>query len=144
VPHSSKAKPLPTQELIQRVQKYLTDNGQPTVGVTVTGPIYISVNVTLEIALASLDGASAVEQAIHQKLDKFLHPLTGGLDGTGWAFGREPYKSDFYALIESVPGVDHIRTLQVEVIEDQTGVKNTDRFLVYSGTHQVSLVFKET
>ena len=143
VPRSNNAKPLPTLELNNRVQNYLEVNGPPTALVSVAGPLYMSVNVTLQIALTSLEGASAVEQAVYQKLDNFLHPLTGGLHGSGWAFGREPHKSDFYALIETVAGVDHIRTLQVEAIEDQTGVKNTGRFLVYSGTHQISMVFKE-
>jgi hypothetical protein len=142
VPHSSRAKPLPTMALVNRVHAYLTANGLPTAEVAVTGPQYISVNVTMEIALETLEGASAVEEAVYQQLDQFLHPLTGGLDGRGWAFGREPHKSDFYALIEAVPGVDHIGKLQVEAIEDQVGVKDTGRYLVYSGTHQISLVFE--
>ena len=143
VPRSKNAKPLPSLELISRVQGYLKANGVATVNVSVVGPLYVNVNVTAEIALTSLEGASAVEQAVYQKLVSFLHPLTGGLDGIGWDFGREPHKSDFYALIEGVAGVDHVRALNVDDIEDHPGIRNTGRFLVYSGKHEISLVFKE-
>ena len=141
VPRSTDDKPLPSLELINRVQDYLEANGLPTVNVSVVGPRYVCVEATVEIFLASMEGASAVEQAVYQKLADFLHPLTGGSDGNGWAFGRKPHKSDFYALIEAVQGVDHIRFLTVVETEDQAGVIDSGRFLVYSGEHTVTLRF---
>ena len=42
--------------------------------------------------------------------------------------------------LEAVPGVDHIRSLQVIETEDQPGVKKTGRFLVYSGKHTIGLI----
>jgi predicted phage baseplate assembly protein len=141
VPRSREAKPLPTLELLNRVQDYLEARSVPTARVSVVGPLYIRVDVTVEIALASMEGASTVEQATQERLASFLHPLTGGLDGAGWDFGRRVHQSDLYALIENVPGVDHIRSLDVEETEEQPGVRPTGRFLVYSGTHTVGLVF---
>jgi hypothetical protein len=108
----------------------------------VVGPLYVRVDVNAQIALVALEGASAVEQAVQQKLASFLHPLTGGLDGAGWDFGRKPHHSDVYALIEAVPGVDHIRSLVIHETEDQSGVSTTGRFLVFSGTHKIDLVFE--
>ena len=143
VPRSTEAKPLPSLELLSRVQDYLEAQSIPTSHVSVVGPLYIRVDVTLEISLVSLEGASAVEQAIQQSLAGFLHPLTGGLDGAGWDFGRRPHRSDLYALIEAVPGVDHIRSLSILETGDQTGVSDTGRFLVFSGAHSISFVFEE-
>jgi hypothetical protein len=143
VPRSSEAKPQPSLELLARVQDYLEAHSVPTARVSVVGPLYIRVDVVLEIALASLEGASAVDQAVRQKLAGFLHPLTGGLDGAGWDFGRKPHESDLYALIEAVPGVDHIRLLTIAEVEDQSGVEATGRFLVFSGAHSISLFFEE-
>jgi hypothetical protein len=114
----------------------------PTAHVSVVGPLYVRVDVKADIALVSLEGASAVEQAVQQKLSSFLHPLTGGLDGAGWDFGRKPHRSDVYALIEAVPGVDHLSSLVIKETEDQPGVSATDRFLVFSGTHTINLVFE--
>jgi hypothetical protein len=145
VPRSTETKPVPSQELIDRAQTYLEAHAVPTAHLWVVGPMYIPVSVEAEIALVSLEGASTVEQAVLGRLGEFLHPLTGGLDGTGWDFGREPHLSDLYALIESVAGVDHVRSLRLSEneIEDEDKIKATARFLVYSGTHQISLVFEE-
>jgi hypothetical protein len=141
VPRSTEAKPLPSLELIRRVQDYLEAHCLPTVTISVVGPLYISVSVTAEIAVTSPEGASAVKQSVEQKLASFLHPLTGGLDGKGWDFGREPHKSDFYALLEAIPGVNYVRTLNVSPPPYPVGVRETGRFLVYSGNHEINLVF---
>ena len=149
VPHSPSPRPLPSLELLQRVEHYLQMYSALTAKVAVLAPQYLSVNVNVELAVISLDGASAVEQAVERQLSNFLHPLTGGLDGTGWGFGREPYRSDFYRQIESVPGVDHVRSLQVELVADTPGlqvaaIQQTGLFLVYSGQHTIDLVFEES
>ena len=135
------AKPLPSLELISRVQAFLTANSSPTVDLFVVGPLYIRVDVTAEIALTSLEGSSTVKQAVEQTLASFLHPLTGGFDNAGWAFGREPHLSDFYARIEAIPGVDYVRTLSVRPPPYPPGIKETDRFLVYSGNPVITLFF---
>ena len=132
---------------VSRVEKFLRARACPTVEILVVGPPYIPVSVNVEIALSSLEGASAVEQAVKATLEQFLHPLTGGLDGNGWDFGREPYKSDFYALLEAVPGVSYIRRLLVDdgrVSQEVEAIRKTGRLLVYSGTHTISLFFEES
>jgi hypothetical protein len=74
-------------------------------------------------------------------LRQFLHPLTGGRDGTGWDFGRQPQLSDIHAAVSEVTGVDHIRALSLNQVEEPTGAVGTERFLVYSGQHQITLTF---
>ncbi|HEX6267914.1 MAG TPA: putative baseplate assembly protein, partial [Burkholderiales bacterium] len=143
VPATSEVKPLPTLELLTRAQDFLEQRAAATAAVTVVGPQYIRVDVSAEVAVASPEGASGVERAVHERLASFLHPLTGGLEGSGWDFGRAPHRSDFFALIESVPGVDHVRYLQIAETEDQPGVRETGRFLVFSGEHRIALVFEE-
>jgi hypothetical protein len=143
VPRSTEAKPLPSLELIRRVENYVEAANVPTVRVSVVGPLYIRVDVKAEAGLVSLEGATTVLADIQQRVASFLHPLTGGMDGTGWDFGRRPHESDFYALIEAVPGVDHVRSLDVVEVEDLPGVTLTGRFLVYSGTPDITAVFEE-
>ncbi len=139
VPRSDDAKPVPTFDLIQQVQDYVTARSIPTARVVVVGPLYVRINVTAEVGVASLDGASRVRGDIVNALTRFLHPLSGGLDGTGWDFGRTPYQSDLYALIGAIPDVDHVRKLIVEAAPEPAGADRTDRFLVYSGTHTITL-----
>jgi hypothetical protein len=140
LPRSTQPKPIPSLELINRVQDYLEAHSIPTATIAVVGPLYMKVSVTAIVALTSLEGINLVEQSIQQSLTSFLHPLTGGSDGTGWAFGREPSASDFYALLESVSGVDHVRSLSFEVKPDQDdpNLRSTNRFLVYSGVHKIT------
>jgi Baseplate J-like protein len=139
VPRSPDPKPLPSIELLDRVQSYIAARSIATATIAVVGPLYIRFDVTAEIATISLEGISAIEQNIRSTLDRFLHPLTGGSDNTGWAFGRTPHLSDFYALLESIPGIDHIRSLTVKPVEDfPEKTQGTKRFLVYSGTHTIT------
>ncbi len=144
VPRSDDIKPLPSRELIERVGNYLNDHQIPTLQLIIVGPEYIRVDVELEIALVALEGASEVRRNVAAALSDFLHPLSGGLEGKGWDFGRRPHKSDLYALIEPLAGVDHIRSLKVTETEERPGVQQTGRFLVYSGTHTIRLIFSET
>lgn len=136
VPHSAETRPIPSLELLDRVQDYLEARLTPTVDLWVAGPDWLRVTVTAEIVPVSLEKATDVQTAVLARLATFLHPLTGGLAETGWAFGRKPYRSDFYALLEDTRGVSHIRRLVVT----EAGDVRADRFLVYSGDHQITMV----
>ncbi|MGI0484842.1 putative baseplate assembly protein [Pantanalinema rosaneae CENA516] len=146
VPQSTDPPSLPSLELIRRVQDYLVAHSLPGINISVVGPLYLEVSLTVKIALTTPESASTVEQAVNQTLTRFLHPLMGGFERQGWTFGREPHDSDFYRLIEGVPGVDHVISLTVD---DGTGasdsnniaIKNTGRFLVYSGQHHITPSF---
>jgi hypothetical protein len=115
----------------------------------VVGPLYVEVKIFTKLNLTALENGSIVEQDVEKKLASFLHPLTGGFDGTGWDFGRKPYKSDLYRLLEGVYGVDHVHYLTVTpdftkldpITEDIRNIIKTNRFLVYSGKHDISLTF---
>jgi predicted phage baseplate assembly protein len=78
VPRSAAANPLPSSTLLTEVEQYLRGFSTPTAILEVVGPLYVRVDVALEIALSSLEGANAVEQAVRDELNRFLHPLTGG------------------------------------------------------------------
>jgi predicted phage baseplate assembly protein len=144
VPDAADAKPLPSLALIRRVQEFLDRVHVSTARLSVVGPLYVRVDVTAEVAVVALEGATAVLAGLEQRIAGFLHPLTGGLDGAGWDFGRRPHESDFYALLEAAPGVDHIRALDVVEVEDVAGATLTGRFLVSSGPPSISVVFEET
>jgi hypothetical protein len=142
VPNTTDPKPQPSIELIRRIQKFIAASCPVTATVLVVGPLYLQVNVQAEIGVASLETAGTVAPSVQNALAAFLHPLTGGFDGEGWEFGRAPHRSDIYRVIEDIPGVDHIRALTVQTIEDLPGSRETGRFLVYSGTHSIKLIFE--
>lgn len=135
VPHSTHEQPTPNLALIDRVEQYITSRCVPTLKLRVTGPKWQEIRVITEIVPVAVDSADAVRVAVGDRIHNFLHPLTGGSQGRGWSFGRQPHISDLYAVIEAVPGVDYVRSLDIQptdaVIDIQT--------LIYSGQHLVTL-----
>jgi predicted phage baseplate assembly protein len=141
VPGSSDPKPLPSLELLELTAGYLRTRQAANADISLVGPLYVRVDVAMEVALARIENATEVDRAIRGQLAAFLHPLTGGRDGAGWDFGRKPQLSDLHALINGVAGVDHLRKLTVSRHEDLAGTEATGRFLVYSGQHQIDFSF---
>jgi hypothetical protein len=117
VPASADARPAPSPQLRYRVEQYLRERAHSTVAfprqVKVSGPAYVEVTINADIYAESIDLAPQVEGAAVAALEAFLHPLTGGYASAGWEFGRLPCLSDFYGLLEAVPGMDHIENLKM-------------------------------
>lgn len=137
VPQSDNPRPVPSLELLEQVKKYLAARCAPTADVWVAGPEWIEVSVTAVIVPDSLEAADFVGEVVAAALARFLHPLTGGPEGKGWAFGRKPYRSDLYALIEGVAGVDHVRSLAVSETPDSATISRLERRLIFSGQHDI-------
>jgi hypothetical protein len=159
VPHSAMAQPRPSRELVRRVHDFLQERSLPGIKIAVVGPQYLAVKVDVELVPTPPDVSHAVAQAVDDTLRRFLHPLTGGSDGQGWAFGRLPERSQLMAQIGAVPGVDHIRSLTITAEADDQGqaeaddqrqteatrrrqteaIRQTGRFLIYAGSPNIRL-----
>ncbi|HEY9861896.1 MAG TPA: putative baseplate assembly protein, partial [Candidatus Obscuribacterales bacterium] len=141
VPHSLALQPTPSLALIEQVKRYLGDRISPDLKLQVTEPFWVKVTVTGTIAPGSFQAANSLEATVKAALTDFLHPLTGGTRGQGWSFGRNPHDSDLYARIERIPGVSHVESLSI-VSDPEIATlvaDNRDRFLIYSGQHQITI-----
>jgi hypothetical protein len=170
VPNADTARPTPSLGLLSQVQAYLQERCPPTADLWVAGPEWIAVTVTATVVPTSFGEADAVGDRVRAALEAFLNPLTGGRAGQGWDFGRKPHGSDISALLEAVEGVDHVRTLTVD-LEPETGDVDLapqlqrmlqqaltqpndqpeldidlqrwlNRALVYSGAHEISVALQ--
>jgi hypothetical protein len=139
VPHGQANQPTPSLGLINRVSTYLQARSDATAQLWVTGPDWVMVTVDAALAPRSLDQADQVRLQAKTALNQFLHSLTGGPQGQGWPFGRHPQRSDLYALLESLPGVDHVTSLEI-AIRPEIVADRRDRTLIYSGPHKITLV----
>jgi len=145
VPASKAATPTPTLALRRSVQDFLAERADVTLvhqdRIFVGPPKYVPVSVEVTVVAKSFDVVASAEQSVRQKLDAFLHPLTGGPANEGWDFGRDLAASDLYALLEDIDDVDHIATLRMvfgdSSSEDKVDVD--DDALVASGTHKISM-----
>ncbi|HBB34546.1 MAG TPA: putative baseplate assembly protein [Cyanobacteria bacterium UBA8803] len=141
VPDNSSRQPIPSLALIERVENYIRDRASPTLNLWVGSPQWLQVSVTAEVAPTSFAVADTVRTAVIQGLETFLHPLTGGVTGQGWEFGREPHESDFYTLIKAIAGVDYVRSLSIRIAPEPP--PQPEPFLIFSGNHTITLFLAE-
>jgi hypothetical protein len=113
VPHrkGKEAQPVPSADLVERVEQYLEPRRLVATTVNVVGPRYFAVNVQLTVVLLP-DTVRLTEAQIRTPIEdaflRFFDPLTGGADGRGWPFGRNVYVSEIYELLDDLPGVDYV------------------------------------
>jgi hypothetical protein len=77
-----------------------------TVHVAEPAMLKVAVKLTLHAFPDQIE--TVVKQSAVDALAAYFDPRTGGADGTGWPFGGAVYRSDIYALLERVPGVDYV------------------------------------
>jgi hypothetical protein len=166
VPDSAEPRPTPSLGLLRQVQGHLRARAPATAQLWVAGPEWVRVTVTVTVVPLSLEVAEPVRGRIRAALERYLHPLTGGPDGSGWSFGRKPHLSDLFALVERIGGVDHVRSLDVaqvaeserfgarlEAVLNRSLAEAADsialdlrrwlsRALVYSGSHQITVTLR--
>ncbi len=118
VPQVPGPAPMPSETTLALVCQQLNSARLITTEVFAIGPTYRAVQITGQIVAAATADLAAVDQAVSAALTIWLHPLTGGDDGTGWPFGGTIYVSDLYRVVLQVPGVARIKDNQMLVILD--------------------------
>lgn len=138
VPASEAPQPVPTLDLLERVRAHVERRMTPSASLWVAGPGWIRVDVEADVVPVSADEATDVANAVRAAVARFLHPLLQGPQGSSWAFGRTPRRSDVLAVIEGVAGVDHVRGLAVH--ETRTAPEPAaGASLIYSGDHVITM-----
>ncbi len=115
VPQSSADRPMPSAELGQRVLAHVRQRAPAGIagGITLLAPRYVPVGVNAHIEPQRADEAGLIEARVRARLQAYLHPLAGGREGRGWAFGVAASLSEVAALIQHTPGVGAIHFLQL-------------------------------
>jgi hypothetical protein len=129
VPRSVDPAPSPDEALVRGVRRYLEARCPVGVYLEIRGPDYVRVDVEATLGIAAPELAGAVEGSALQALNDFLHPLTGGRDRDGWPFGRLPERSDFQALLASLPGVERVVSVKLRATEPSGPVEPQARLV---------------
>ncbi|PSP32860.1 putative baseplate assembly protein [Halobacteriales archaeon QH_10_67_22] len=158
VPRGRRERPSPSMELRKRVEDAVSERAPATLTgrdqqrITVRGPNYAAVSVDATVHTRGVESVSALKAAIESRLDDFFHPLTGGRDGEGWAFGQAPRLSAVSSLLEGVDDVDTVASTAMTVqtrgqairiltdADDPTLDRDT---LVCAGDHDVTVRMRE-
>lgn len=141
IPEHAEKKPLPDKDFIKAVYRHLDIHRMLTTEVFVMPPEYIEVSIVTSIEIKKESDPEKVRKNVKESLGKFLHPLTGWTDGSGWPFGRPVYISEIYEVIESVEGVDFVRTLTIKSnnTEYDRELVIPPYGLVCSGKHEITV-----
>jgi hypothetical protein len=139
VPGSLDAQPYPSFGLREQVRKAIEARAPADLAalhrIHVTGPTYLPVGVAASITPVDPSQAGAVEKGVRNALERFLHPVFGGPNGTGWELGRDVFMSDVAAELERTPGVDYIDALDLMIggVPQGESVRVADNEVVAAG-----------
>jgi hypothetical protein len=109
-------RPVPADSLLQQAYDLLRAGTPLTTRIRTVPPAYRPVRIAVTVIrdVATQLRKDTVQAAVENALGTFLSPLRGGADGQGWDFGRAVYRSELYALLEDVQGVDHVMALLLD------------------------------
>lgn len=143
LPFLPQGRPMPTPGLLAAVGAYISRRRIVGTRVEVVGPTYIEVTVQAQVQAQSGANRAAVQNAVVAALDRFLDPLVGGPDGSGWPFGRDVYRSEIMRVIDEVPGVDYVASMELIGDDGQPQCGNvclSPTWLVAAGAHQITVL----
>jgi hypothetical protein len=143
-----KTPPEPSEDFKKAVCVRLDKHRILGTDVHVISPIYCKVIVNARIVpMDTFRDDSLILEKILEKLNRFLHPVKGGVDEKGWPIGRGVYLSEIYNLIENIEGVNCV--LKLSISGDKNASSDADGNLilkklasVYSGAHSLE-IFRE-
>ncbi|HVA75793.1 MAG TPA: putative baseplate assembly protein [Acidimicrobiales bacterium] len=113
--------------------------------VMVEPPSYQGVTVVAMMRARPWADANRLQDNATRALYRYLHPISGGLQGTGWPFGRPVHVGEIYALLQSLPGVELVEDARLFAANPITGergqaaqrVEVAPTALVFSYEHQI-------
>jgi predicted phage baseplate assembly protein len=140
---------LPTPELLARVAEYLDERRMLGTRLIVEPPFYQRVSAEVRVRLDPRADADRVRAQAAETVYRYLHPLVGGPEGTGWPFGRTVAAGEILARVARLPGVDQVDEVRLYRFDPRTGTRAegwTTRVelgrgaLPFSVEHRVELV----
>lgn len=144
VPSLPKTRPCPSVGLRRAVAAYLRPRRIVGTRIDVIGPDYLEVAVRARVRSRPGGRTSGdLRNALVAALNDFLHPILGGPDGTGWPFGRDVYRSEVLQVLDQVPGVDHVLSLDLIVAGGGPQCGNIclgPTSIVTPGRHEIEVV----
>ncbi|SIT58623.1 conserved hypothetical protein [Mesorhizobium prunaredense] len=118
VPDGDVPNPMPNATTLATVCAHLDKYRLMTTEVHVRAPVYRLIRVGADVLAARNADFTELRRNLEDRLNSFLHPLTGGPDGLGWPFGGTVFFSDVYRLILDTPGVLRIADGQLTMSVD--------------------------
>ena len=136
---------LPPPEVLAAVSAYLDRRRPVGARVLIEPPYYQGLTVVAKLVARVRTAPEELQRTAVVALNRYFDPLVGGLDGTGWPFGRPIQSGEVHAVLQRLPGtelVDDVRLFPADPVTGKRGepVQRIDlepSALVFSYHHQV-------
>lgn len=92
------------ERLVTKVAEYLDRRRVIGARVVVEPPHYVGLTIRAQVRPAVRTEPRRLEMASLAALYRYFSPLTGGVDGTGWDFGRPVLAGEVFSVLQNVPG----------------------------------------
>jgi predicted phage baseplate assembly protein len=114
---------LPDPELLQRIEEDLDSRRVLGTRLIIEPPFYQRITAEARCIAAPRADAGRVQGDALAALYRFLHPLAGGPEGTGWPFGRTVVAGELLALLARIPGVAQVEEVRLYRFDARTGAR---------------------
>jgi predicted phage baseplate assembly protein len=142
LPGESGRLPNPSDGFLTTVYNHIYFKRIATTDLHLIRPEFVAVAVKAAITISPRMSPEIVRQDVEKALQAFLDPLTGGVNKTGWPFGRKVLKSEIYQVIGNVNGVVCVDSLTLSsdsCIPDDENIRIPRIALAYSGKHSITV-----
>ncbi|HEY6058436.1 MAG TPA: putative baseplate assembly protein [Candidatus Limnocylindrales bacterium] len=136
---------VPPEETLQQITDRLEECRVIGTRVQVEPPVYRGVTVVARLRARPRTNPSRLQAAALEALNRYLHPIVGGPDRTGWPFGRPVNIGEIFAVLQGLRGTEIVEDVRLFGADPVTGERgpSTQRLelepnaLVFSYEHQV-------
>ncbi|MEZ0240737.1 MAG: putative baseplate assembly protein [Chloroflexota bacterium] len=136
---------VPAEETLQRITDRLEESRVIGTRIQVEPPVYRGVTVVARLKARGRANPGRLQDEAAAALNGYLHPITGGPDGTGWPFGRSLNIGEVFATLQALRGTEQVEDVRLFGADPVTGERGqaTQRLelepnaLFFSYEHQV-------
>jgi hypothetical protein len=107
-----------TRHIRDEVHSYLDERRLLATRLEIMAPQYVPVAVMAQVRAKAGSDSRQVAADVEKRLYRYINPVHGGLDESGWPFGRSLSLSDVYAVIQKSTGVDYVDEVELFSVEN--------------------------
>jgi predicted phage baseplate assembly protein len=109
-----------TPRIREEVRGYLDDRRLLGTELVLDSPTYTWVTAIARLRARPRASRSRITTQAAETIYRFVHPTTGGPEGTGWPFGRELFAGEIYSILQAIDGVDFVEEVVLHSVNPQT------------------------
>lgn len=136
---------VPSDETLGRMARFLDERRTVGARLVVEPPVYQGITVVARIRARRRINPQQLQAEAIEALYRYFHPITGGLDGAGWPFGRPIHVGEVYSVLQGLPGTELVEDARLFPADPITGRRGEavqrleidSHALVFSYGHQV-------